>query len=531
MWERGWKKQAWSDLQQEWDIIVIGGGITGAGIFRRAVEDGYKTLLVEAGDFASGTSSRSSKLVHGGFRYLRNKQFNVTKESVREREWLLKEAKNLVTPMGFIMPSPPDRYIAKQFALGVVIYDLLAPKWKHSSLSREQILRLCPALERPELNRGFLYYDAVMDDARVVLRLIREGVAAGGYALNYAKVEGFLRTNKGKVCGVTLRDLSRFNLGSLEITARVVISAAGPWSDELRAELGAPSRLRKLRGSHLVFPASRLNLPHAVTLLHPDDHRAMFAIPWEGCTLVGTTDLDHKFRITTGEPFATPKEIEYLLRAADATFPSLHLEYEDILSTFAGLRPVINTGLADPSKESREHVVWEEEGLITVTGGKYTTFRIMAEAALQKAMEHLPRKANLTIRKRYFAKPPDLHAEHQVSGSTLAYLAGRYGDETTSLLDAAREGENLAIPNLPNLWSEIRWAARTGAVEHLDDLLLRRVRLGLLLKDGALPEMDSIRRIAQPELGWEDARWENEVTRYQQIYDNSYSPSPRGFQE
>ena len=529
MWEKDWRKDAWRELNTPWDIVVIGGGITGAGIFRRAVAEGYRTLLVEAGDFSSGTSSRSSKLIHGGFRYLRNKQYNVTRESVREREWLLREARHLVTPLGFIMPCPPDRHTAQQFAIGVVLYDLLAPKWQHYRLSREKILSICPQLDKPALSKGFLYYDAAMDDARVVLRVIQEAVAAGGTALNYARVESLLRTADGRVCGVALHDFSHSALGSLEVKAGVVINAAGPCSDEIRAELGAAPRLRKLRGSHLVFPAARLPLPHAVTLLHPDDRRAMFAIPWEGCTLVGTTDLDHKFSLHAGEPFTTPAEVEYILRAADATFPSLHLSRADVISSFSGLRPVVNTGNPDPSKESREHVVWEENGLVSITGGKFTTFRIMAEKALQTAVQQLSRKVDFSTRKRYFERLQGLDVVKGLPDEDASYLLGRYGDETLRLLQAAREGENEHIAELPNIWSELRWAARTGAVEHLDDLLLRRVRLGMLLPDGALPEIDHIRRIVQPELGWEDQHWAAEEVRYRKIYNRFYSPAPTGY--
>lgn len=529
MWESGWRQAAWQTLNQEWDLIIIGGGITGAGIFRRAVEEGYHTLLVEGADFASGTSSRSSKLIHGGFRYLRNKQFDVTRESVREREWLLKEARNLVTPLGFLMPCPDDRKTASQFALGVVIYDLLAPKWKHYHLSRERILEICPKLEAEHLRGGFLYYDAAMDDARVVLRVIREAVKAGGTALNYSKVGSLLRSSTGKVCGVLLRDLSSQSLGSMEVKAKVVINATGPWSDELRGQLGAPARLRKLRGSHLVFSRSHLDLPYAVTLLHPRDRRAMFAIPWEGVTLIGTTDLDHRFDLHQGEPFTTQEEIDYILEAAAATFPKAELRHQDILSTFSGLRPVINTGLADPSKESRAHVVWEEEGLISITGGKFTTFRIMAEQALRTAQPHLTRQVDLSIRKRYFDPLPGLQPQGDLTPIDLAYLLGRYGSETADLLNGASTDENQHISTLPNLWSELRWAARTGGVEHLDDLLLRRVRLGMLLPDGAANEMTRIRSIVQNELGWNDTRWDQEETRYHKIYENSYSPSPKGF--
>lgn len=531
MWKKGWRQDVWNTLKSDWDLIVIGGGITGAGVFRRAVAEGYKTLLVDAGDFAFGTSSRSSKLVHGGFRYLRNKQFEVTRESVREREWMLKEAKYLVTPLGFVMPCPTDPKISSQFAIGVVIYDLLAPKWKHSFFTRNKILRQYPEINPNGLKGGFLYYDAEMDDARLVLHIIREAVAEGGTALNYSRVEQLLRSKNGSVCGVLLKDQSTACSGDFEVKAHVVINATGPWSDDIRGQINAPARLRRLRGSHLIFPRERLPLPHAVTLLHPHDRRAMFAIPWEGVTMIGTTDLDHLASLSNGEPFATTDEIEYILEAGRATFPSAQLEHSDIISTFAGLRPVINTGIADPSKESRAHVIWEEEGLITVTGGKLTTFRIMAEEALQKAASRLSHPPDLSIRKRYFNPLPNLQASGKVLSAELTYLLGRYGVETEELLNAAHPGENEPVGILPNLWSEIRWAARTGGVERLDDLLLRRVRIGMLLPDGASAEMSRVRSITQQELGWNDARWEKEETRYRTIYENAYSPAPKGFSE
>lgn len=528
MWEKGWRQNTWNELDQEWDLLIIGGGITGAGIFRRAVEEGYRTLLVERSDFSSGTSSTSSKLIHGGIRYLRNKQFRLSQESVREREWLLKEAKNLVTPLGFLMPYPRDPKIHAQFGVGVIIYDLLAPKWNHTHFSKSKLLQICPALESGWIRGGYFYYDAGMDDCRVVLRILREGVMAGGVALNYTSAAALLRSSEGKVCGAVLRDLSPQMLGEKEIKAKVVINATGPWSDEVRNQIGAPAKLRKLRGSHLVFPRARLNLPSAISLVNPQDRRAMFAIPWEGVTLIGTTDLDHTDSITRHTPFTTQQEIEYILEFADSTFPTIGLERKDILSTFSGVRPVINTGAANPSKESRAHAVWEEEGLITVTGGKFTTFRIMAEQTLQKALPRLPFPADLSKRKRYFNRLPEIQSDALLPTDQYEYLLGRYGTEVTALLECALPGENETILTTPNCWSELRWAARTGAVEHLDDLLLRRVRIGLLLPNAATSEMARIRAIVQPEMGWSDARWDQEQQDYLSIYENTFSPSPKG---
>ena len=522
------RHNVWNELDQDWDILIIGGGITGAGIFRLAVNEGYKTLLVEGCDFASGTSSRSSKLIHGGFRYLRNRQFDVTRESVRERERWLKEARHLITPLGFLMPCPEDAKLARQYGFGVVLYDLLAPKWQHARLSREKLLQLCPPLRSEHLQSGYLYYDAVMDDSAVVFRLLREATIKGGTALNYTLATRLLRDPIGDIAGAVIEDQSDLRLGSQKIRARVVINATGPWSDELRSQVGAPARMRKLRGSHLVFPRERVNLSQAVTLLHPRDHRAMFAIPWEGVTLIGTTDLDHSLPLSR-EPFTTQAEIDYILEAANSTFPSLNLTQQDVLSTFSGLRPVIHGGQSDPSKESRAHQVWEEQGLITITGVKYTTFRLMAETALRQALPRLPHPFDLSKKRSYFSALSETSTPAGISSSQYLYLSGRYGSETDELLASAPPEENKAIHNLPNLWSELRWAARNGAVEHLDDLLLRRVRLGLLLPDGARAEMEPIRQIVQPELQWNDQRWQMELSRYNQIYQQAYSLSPAGF--
>lgn len=527
MWQSGWRETIWNDIDQDWDILIIGGGITGAGVFRRAVAAGLKVLLVDAGDFSCGTSSRSSKLIHGGFRYLRNKQWDVTHESVREREWLLREAKDLVTPLGFLMPNFTDSNTKTMFAVGVIIYDLMAPKWKHALYSGEQMLKACPQLRKEGLESGHLYYDAEMDDAHLVHHVLREGVADGGTAINYVKVERLLRIADGRVCGALLSDTSGEIVRSSEVKAKVVINAAGPWSDDLRVQVGASPRIRPLRGSHLIFNSERLPLKHAVTLLHPKDRRAMFAIPWEGVAMIGTTDLDHKYTPGAHEPYALSDEIDYILEAGNATFDSA-LTREDIISSFAGLRPIISTGKADPSAESREHVVWEEEGLITVTGGKLTTFRIMAEEALQMASVKLPGAPDFSKRVRYFNPLPQ---ENPPSGMTLkdwTYLLGRYSSETNDLIGAARDGELEHIGPLPNLWAEIRWAARSGGVLHLDDLLLRRVRLGMLLPEGAQPQLERVRSIAQPELGWSDARWQEEEKRYLKIYQAYYSPEPTG---
>jgi len=532
-WNQSWRKQSWSELESSaWDVIIVGGGITGAGIFREAVNAGLRTLLVEQHDFSFGTSSRSSKLVHGGMRYLRNRQFSVTRESVHERQWLLRAAPHLVTPLSFLLPHY-NHYSVSRSALhtGIIIYDVMGRIWKHRSYKPQQIANAIPFLDQHGISGAFHYYDAEVDDSRLVLRLLREGAALGGTALNYAKVERFLRTRNGTVCGVQLRDFSDMeHRHTAAVQAAVVINASGPWSDELRAILNAPARLRKQRGSHLIFPHKIIPLQQAVTLYHPEDRRAMFALPWEGVTLIGTTDIDHAADLEAAqdEPCASQEEIQYLMQAARATFPDLDLTRDDILSTFAGIRPIINTGKALPSQESRAHLVWEEEGLLTITGGKLTVFRRMAWDVLQSVRSRLNGKPPFPTRKRFFNKLPVLPADLPMSHEDWFYLAGRYGSDTPHLIAAADTPDLTQIDPLPNLWAELRWAARSEAVVHLDDLLLRRVRLGLLLPDGARGILPRIRPLVQAELEWNDARWAQEVNIYHGIWERYYSPNPIG---
>lgn len=525
------REQIWDQIEQEWDLIVIGGGITGAGVLREAVNAGLRCLLLEANDFSFGTSSRSSKLVHGGFRYMRSGQFDVTRASVREREWLLRAAPGLVKPLPFILPNYTSYHTPNwQFGIGVILYDLFGRKWKHHSLSPQQVQRLLPALREKGLLRAYRYQDAIVDDSRLVLRVLQEAVQAGGRALNYARVETLLRDCLGKVCGVVVHDESGSKGRTIAVRAKAVINATGPWTDHLRELLDLPTRIRQTRGGHLVFPRERLPLDQAITIMHPGDQRAMFAIPWESVCMVGTTDLDHEQGL--GEPYTSQEEIEYILKAIQKTLPSLGIEFSDVIASFAGVRPIVSSGAADPSAESRAHVVWEEDGLLTITGGKLTTFRVMASSVLEAARARfaghaLPGKGHpFSSGKPLFNPLPEIEAGEGIDPQTLVYLLGRHGERTPDLFSAASEGELEAIETLPNPWAELRWAARSEAVVHLDDLLLRRVRLGVQMPGGGMHLLERIRRIVQPELGWPDARWQCEVNRYREIWQLYYSPSP-----
>jgi glycerol-3-phosphate dehydrogenase len=525
MWRPGWREALWARVAGPWDLLVVGGGITGAGILREAGRAGLKALLVEQRDFAWGTSSRSSKLVHGGLRYLKEGKLRLTRSAVRERERLVAEGPGLVEPLGFLLATYQGASPGSlTYRAGLSLYDLLAVRWSHQHYDAGDFRMLAPHVARHGLQGGFRFDDAQTDDARLVLRVIQEAMGAGAAALNYAAVTGLVR-ERGTVVGAQLEDHERGR--AAVVAARLVVNATGAWADRLRMELGAAPRIRPLRGSHLTFPAWRFPLAQAVTVSHPRDQRPVFFVPWEGATLIGTTDVDHPGPLTR-EPSVTADEVGYLFEAIDAEFPSLGVTPGDVMATFSGVRPVINTGKADPSREARDHAVWDEEGLLTVTGGKLTTFRLMALDAMRAARRRLPGLRLPRTRTRILDPvAPDLPAgAGALDDDARRRLLGRYGAEAGALVAAAGPGELSAVPGARTLWAELRWAARAEAVRHLDDLLLRRVRLGLLLPDGTRELLPEVRRVCQAELRWSDERWEDEVARYLATWRKAYGLSP-----
>ncbi len=381
---------------------------------------------------------------------------------------------------------------------------------------------LAPRLNVQDLAGAFHYFDAQTDDARLVLRVLREAVAAGGTAVNYISAIDLIR-EEGQVVGVQLRDETTG--ATTAVRAKIVISATGAWADELRQKVDQEPRLRPLRGSHLIFPQWRFPLAQAVSFNHPLDGRFVFIFPWDGVTLVGTTDVDHSDSLDE-EPHITPGEVAYLMAAVESRYPSLALTLDDVLATFAGVRPVINTGKADPSAESRDHVVWLENGLLTVTGGKLTTFRLIALDALKAARAALPDMPKIDedapALNEVTEDLPDILPE-----AVRRRLIGRYGVDAAALVAAAQPGELGTIPNTNVLWAELRWAARSEGVVHLDDLLLRRVRLGLLLPQGGVALKERIQALCQVELGWDAERWNAEWQLYRKRWEANYSLPPR----
>ena len=501
------------------DILVIGGGITGAGIALEAARRGARVQLVEQRDFAWGTSSRSSKLVHGGLRYLREGAIGLTRESVLERRQLLRDAPGLVEPQRFLMGHYQGRSPGQRLMrLGLAVYDLLGGERHRHAVDASGYLQLAPHTDAKGLISGSGYLDAKTDDARLVWRVLQEAQGHGAQVSNYTQVESLMVKN-GRVCGAHLRTESGSTLSQ---TATCVINATGAWADGLRQGLGQHPKLRPLRGSHLLLPLWRLPVAQSISLFHPRDGRPVFAYPWEGMALVGTTDIDHPHDLNQ-EPAITEDEVMYLLEAVRHTFPHLDIQAEDIVSTYAGVRPVVSSGAADPSKETRDHIVLNEQGLITVTGGKLTTFRTIALDTLRQAARTHPALKLNWQNERILSTPTAGPTLLKLDATEQARLIGRYGDQANALLTSAAPDECKPIAGTRIWWAELRWIAQHEAVHHLDDLLLRRTRLGLVLPRGGQALLAQMRTLIQATLGWSDVQWDQECLRYQALIDRCYS--------
>jgi glycerol-3-phosphate dehydrogenase len=528
-WTEDWREKVWGSIHQPWDVVIIGGGITGAGILREASRLGLRSLLIEQKDFAWGTSSRSSKLVHGGFRYLKDGHIRLTLESVKEREHLVRQGRGLVNPLGFLMPSyRGDGMPPWIMGLGLTLYDLLAMKWSHRFYDAYDMKSFCPMIQETGLKGGYRFFDAQTDDARLVLRVIKEAVADGGVAVNYARAVDLMRSGVNhSVCGVIVEDCSlkrklhglSYKTAYYEVPAEIVINATGAWADDLR---GGKRRLRRLRGSHLIFSRQRIPLTRAMSFWHPVDHRPVYILPWEGVTLVGTTDVDH-LQPMNSEPWILQSEIDYLLESIRFIYPNLNIDQADIQATFAGIRPVVNTGKKDPSKESREHVLWLENGLLTVTGGKLTTFRPMAHQALIKARSFIKKSINPRKNVRVLnTARVDMSYPDPITGADRVRLLGRYGKDVQVIYTDYASSKFESIGGSVSTWAELCYTAKYEAVIHLDDLLLRRVRIGLQLPRGGLEYINQIKETVKDELNWDEKQWKEEIDRYAALWAECY---------
>jgi glycerol-3-phosphate dehydrogenase len=521
-----WREAALASLDDGFDLVVVGAGITGSGIALDAAQRGLSTLLVERDDVGAGTSSRSSKLIHGGLRYLKQMQFRITRLACRERDRMLSLSPHLVHPIRFLYPAyRGDRTPGWQIDFGLWMYDRLTDRpERHAQLDAGELAALAPGLDVSELDRGLAYNDAMADDARLTLAVAATAHHHGAHLLTRCEVTAARRAPGGAIAGVLLHDLDdgRTHL----VPARVVVNATGAWTDALRGRLGlAGSRVRPSRGSHLIISRDRLPIEVAVTLLAPDDGRPVFLIPHPEGVLVGTTDHYHDG--TLDDPRPTAAEVDYLLRAAAAAFPQRTLTRADVRGTFAGLRPILDTHADDPSEATREEEIWDEDGALSVAGGKLTTWRSTAEDAVDAVVRLLPEE-----RARHAAPcatkgtplaglaPVDLAKRltraFEIDGSVALGMARRLGALAWTAAAAARRHAELRplAPDTDLCPAEVRAHLRWGAVLHLEDLLLRRVRLGMWDPEQAVALLRPLRPILRSEMGWEWRRWKDEEDRF-----------------
>ncbi len=486
---------------ESFDVVVVGGGITGAGVALDLASRGLRVALLEQFDFASGTSSRSSKLIHGGLRYLAQGQIHVTRVAVQERERLLRLAPHLVERLPFLIPVYGGWSERLWLGLGLTVYDLLAglerSRW-HRWWDRETVLRRVPSLRAVGLDSAYVYEDCRTDDARLVLTVLGEAVARGAAVANYTLAMAPLFDHRG-VAGVVAGD--RLSGREFTIRAPAVVLAGGVWAARLFAwdPLLPPLRLRPSKGVHLVLPGERL-APADLALYVPTgrDRRLVFVIPWYGRTLVGTTDTPYEGDLAA--PRCTADDLEYLLGALHYAFPTVSVEPADVLSVQAGLRPLIDTGARETTALSREdRVVASPTGIVAVAGGKLTAYREMAEkvgdlvgrrlAALGRAVPPSPTRT-LPLGGRWAGPDAVARLVLDLAGtlppSVAWHLVRRYGETARLLADLIaadpRLGEPL-VPGLPWVGAEVVYAARHEQAMTVADVLARRTRLALLLPD------------------------------------------------
>jgi glycerol-3-phosphate dehydrogenase len=492
------KRPGLAELAARYELVIVGGGITGAGILVEAARAGIPALLVDQNDFASGASSGSSKLVHGGLRYLKTGQWQLTRDSVRERQRLLDEAPDLVEKQPFMLPVYRDRGPGKlTLRFGLWLYDRMAGQATSRWVDAREARELEPCIAEKGLIGAMIYDDAQTNDARLVMSLISEACNAGAIARNYTRVTGLTGAD-GRVSGVTVSDGG----ARRDIEAGVVIDATGAAAGQLQGGDAAP-KLRPLRGSHFLFAHDKLPVQHAVSWPHPRDRRPIFAYPWEGVTLCGTTDVDHE----AGEapPRMSAQESAYLIEGIAQQFPEVQLGASDAISSFSAVRAVVGGKAVKPSDESREAAQWSAPGLVGVTGGKLTTFRLTARQALREAGRQRKGLAPTEVDATLFRAP-----------------------SSTAMRTQTRSVEEISLAGTRYSLMKLRHACRHEQVVRLDDLMLRRSRLGLITPYGGRALLERIKPVACEELRWSEERWRQEEQRYNDIWARDHAPVPPG---
>ena len=540
------RREMWDRLGGQVDVLIIGGGINGAGIARDAARRGLKVALVEMRDLAFGTSSRSSKLVHGGLRYLEQMEFSLVFESVSERRILMDIAPHIVNPLGFLFPVYKNsRRSLWQVNAGMWLYDGLSlfrsPKL-HRKLNAKEVAREEPALRTTNISGAPLYYDCSTDDARLTLESALDAAKFGAVITTYAKMEEFIMDEGGRICGVHVRD--SLTGEEKEVRAHAVVNATGPWTDATISKGTSEQAclLRPTKGVHIVVSKEALPVNNAVVCFHPEDGRVLFAIPWGMQTYIGTTDTDHE-----GDPaeiHATAEDVEYLVGAANFYFPQHQLTDADVISTWAGLRPLMGaTGSdegVDESSVSREHqIVVGADGLITIAGGKLTTYRKMSEEVVETVLKMLRLSGRLEERvsASHTDREPlpgavgwpadDDHAKvaswvaeaagDACSAETVALLANNYGMKGIDIARLVRQEPSLGTTfceGRPEILAQVDWAVKEEFARTIEDVLVRRTQIFFRDVNQGLDGLEALSKHMASLLGWSEERREQDVEAY-----------------
>lgn len=523
---------------KEWDMIIVGGGATGVGVAIDAASRGYDVLLLEQSDFGKGTSSRSTKLAHGGVRYLEQGNIGLVMEALKERGLLLQNAPHVVHDLAFVVPNY-DWWEAPFYGLGLKLYQLLAGKYGFGGsriISREETLEHLPTLKTEGLRGGAIYYDGQFDDARLLIHMVITAFEQGATLLNYVEVTGLSKDAEGFVDGVTGRDAETGN--EFRATAKVVVNATGAFSDLLRvkAEASATPMIAPSQGIHLVFDASFLQGRSAIMVPHTSDGRVLFAIPWHGHTLVGTTDTP--IASATLEPVAMEEEVDFILATA-AQYLTKAPTRGDGLSVFAGIRPLVRargvpsgasnvvlSGVFNSAALSRDHVIQiDGSGLVTVCGGKWTTYRHMAEDCVEQAatFAQLPERPCVTQHLRIHGSGFGFRGGENDDAQKEPGALSVYGSDAKEIRKLIAAEPSLGEPlnaRLPYVKAEVIWATRSEMARTVEDVLARRTRALFLNARAAVAMAPGVAELMASEMGWNDVTREKQVAAFREVASN-----------
>jgi glycerol-3-phosphate dehydrogenase len=513
---------------ERFDVLVVGGGVTGCGVALDAASRGLTVALVEKRDFAAGTSSRSSKLIHGGLRYLERLDLRLVREALHERRLLVETlAPHLVHPTPFLLPLRHGLRDRVYLGAGLLLYDALAgarpamPRHRH--LSHDACLRAVPSLRGDALTGGIRYYDAQVDDARFAVTLAGTAFSYGAACISAVEVMSFLRDGE-RLAGAHMKDLERSD--EFDVRARVIVNATGTWTTDLERMAGVehPLPVRPSKGVHIVVP--RACIDSELALILPTEKSVLFVLPWGDRWIIGTTDTEWEFGLD--HPAASRADIDYLLEHVNAILRE-PLTIADITAVYVGLRPLVAEGSGDSAAVSREHLVrCSAPGLVSVAGGKYTTYRIMARDAVDVAARDLPfdvpasRTDHLPLLGAYGAAQAQsrarLHpAAALISPEQIRHLIGRYGTVALAVMDMLSGDPTLAAPlaGAPNyLAAEVRYSVLYEAALHVDDVLTRRTHIAFEASDRGSRAVDEVAQLMAPALGWDQATVERESAHY-----------------